>query len=76
MAGELRTDRPPQCPPLWLAGRLARNRERLGFHYPSDGGAGRHIAIKIWESVFDLKTIRLPTLERAVHRAAAEWQRV
>src|SRR5262249_14169567 len=71
-AEDLRNVKPPQCPLLWLAGRIARNRERLGFHYPSDGRAGRHIAIKIWESVFysNGMGIQLPTLERAVHRAA------
>ena len=39
-ASELRGASPPQCPLLWLADRIARNRERLGFHYPSDS-AGR-----------------------------------
>ena len=42
---------------------------------PSDSGAGRHIAIRIWEAVFDTQTIVVPTLERALYRAAAEWRR-
>jgi hypothetical protein len=74
-ADALRSADPPQCPLLWLADRIARNRERLGFHYPSDSRAGRHIAIRIWESIFVTKTISVPTIERAVCRAAAEWQR-
>jgi membrane-associated phospholipid phosphatase len=74
-ADDLRSTNPPQCPLLWLADRIARNRERLGFHYPSDSHAGRHIAIRIWESIFVTKTISVPTIERALWRAAAEWQR-
>jgi hypothetical protein len=74
-ADDLRSNCPPQCPLLWLADRIARNRERLGFHYPSDSQAGRYIAIKIWESVFHSETIAVPTLKRALYRAEAEWRR-
>jgi membrane-associated phospholipid phosphatase len=74
-ATELRSNTPPESPLLWLADRIGRNRERIGVHYSSDSRAGRHIAIRIWESVFDKETIVLPTLQRVVHRAEAEWRR-
>jgi len=31
-------------PLLWFANRLARNRERIGVHYPSDSAFGRQLA--------------------------------
>jgi len=35
-------------PLLWLGDRLAKNRERLGVHYASDGLASRWLAGAIW----------------------------
>jgi len=71
---ELREPNPPECPLLWLADRIARNRERIGVHYASDSAAGRHIAIGIWEAL-KKKKIVVPTLDRAIYRAEAEWRR-
>ncbi len=36
-------------PLLWFADRLAKNRERLGVHYPSDSKASRWLAGAIWK---------------------------
>ena len=38
-------------PLLWLAARLAKNRERAGVHYPSDSLASRWLAGAIWALV-------------------------
>ena len=66
-----------KSPLLWLSGRLARNRELLGVHYPSDSSASRHLARNIWKSLFaegDPETlIDCPSLMRIVNRAKAEW---
>jgi hypothetical protein len=35
-------------PLMWLAARLAKNRERAGVHYPSDSLASRWLAGAIW----------------------------
>jgi hypothetical protein len=35
-------------PLLWLGDRLARGRERMGVHYPSDSGFSRFLAGAIW----------------------------
>jgi hypothetical protein len=35
-------------PLLWLAARLAKNRERAGVHYSSDSAASRFLAGAIW----------------------------
>ena len=37
-----------QCPLLWLAWRVAKGRERIGVHYPSDSAASRHLAAAVW----------------------------
>ena len=58
---------------LWLAARLAKNRERVGLHYESDSSAGRHLAGGIWNAIFNDKSIVLPTLKRVLERASAEW---
>jgi hypothetical protein len=66
------------CPLLWLANRMARNRERIGVHYESDSSAGRSIAIGLWEAIFrtgskGVGLIALPTLARALALARSEW---
>ena len=43
--GELRS------PLLWLGERIAKNRERLGVHYPSDSSGSRHLAAAIWRAL-------------------------
>ena len=66
-------------PLFWLARRLAKTRERLGLHYPSDSDAGRHLAGRVWAAIFSpqiaaAERIPVPTLARIVARATAEWQ--
>ena len=39
-------------PLLWLASRLAKNRERAGLHYPSDSLASRWLAGAVWKLLF------------------------
>jgi membrane-associated phospholipid phosphatase len=39
-------------PLLWLASRLAKNRERAGLHYPSDSLASRWMAGAVWKLLF------------------------
>jgi len=51
-----------------LAQRIARNREILGLHYPSDSEAGKKIA---QESMGMF--LNCPTVARLVEAAAAEW---
>lgn len=73
---EYRNDVKLNGPLLWLAARLARNRERLGLHYPSDSSAGRHLAGGNWNGLFyetPAKLIAAPTLHRVLARARAEW---
>jgi len=76
-------------PLLWLAHRLARNRERAGLHYPSDSAASRWIAGAIWAlltmtpgtlatppnatTVIANDMIDCPTLKRVLTMARAEW---
>lgn len=58
---------------LWLALRLAQNRERMGLHYPSDGTASRHLATGVWNAIFNDGNLQAPTLQRILKRARAEW---
>jgi hypothetical protein len=65
-------------PMLWLSQRLAKNRERLGVHYPSDSSGSRHLAAGIWwallhETVAGNPTIVCPTLRSVLAHAIAEW---
>jgi membrane-associated phospholipid phosphatase len=53
-----------------LAQRIARNREVLGLHYPSDSAAGKDIiAPAIWTT---MKTC--PTIGLLITAAQTEWQ--
>ena len=78
---DYKTDDPAVNGPLfWLARRVAKTRERLGLHYPSDSSAGRHLAGGVWADLFPrvlgvpvAPVIPVPTLARIVARAAAEW---
>jgi membrane-associated phospholipid phosphatase len=55
----------------WLAKRIAKNRERLGLHYPSDSAAGRFLAQQLFSI---LKNDPLCTrFQHALGEAAAEW---
>ena len=60
-------------PLFWLARRLAKTRERMGLHYPSDSSASRHLAGGVWSALFPLQLISVPTLNRIVAKASAEW---
>ena len=51
-----------------MADRIARNREVLGLHYPSDSVAGRALA----DETFALM-IGLPKLANVVAVAQREW---
>jgi len=60
---------PSQPDPLTrLAQRIARNREILGLHYPSDSEAGRRLAQESM-GIF----LSCPTVARLIEAAAAEW---
>ncbi len=63
-----------RSPLLWLAWRIAKGRERLGVHYPSDSAASRKLAAGVcqWCMHADAAT-PLPTLHRVLALAAAEW---
>jgi len=62
-----------RSPLLWMAWRIAKGRERLGVHYPSDSAAGRRLAFLVWEQcVFD-DNIPVPALKTVLARAQAEW---
>jgi hypothetical protein len=63
-------------PLLWLGERIAKNRERLGVHYPSDSAGSRHIAAGIWRALLHDRTntrIHCPTLRMVLAHATAEW---
>ena len=64
-------------PLLWLSQRIAKNRERLGVHYPSDSNGSRHLAAAVWYSLFretdPAKQIICPTLASVKKHAEAEW---
>ena len=64
-------------PLFWLAARLAKNRERIGVHYRSDSLGSRRLAGGIWNAIFNdpnaATRIEVPTLNRVLARAQAEW---
>ena len=63
-------------PLFWLAARAARNRERAGLHYRSDSNASRHLAGGLFDVMFPAagaSTIPVPTLQRVLRLAQAEW---
>jgi hypothetical protein len=57
---------PLQC----LADRIARNREVMGLHYPSDSSAGKHLA----DGTFELLK-KCPTVKEMIAGAKSEWGR-
>jgi membrane-associated phospholipid phosphatase len=68
--GEIRS------PLLWLAQRMAKNRERLGVHYPSDSSASRHLAAAVWRKVLHTNHPDAPVdamLRVIIMNATAEW---
>jgi len=46
---------PCKGPLLWLADRMAKNRERAGLHYPTDSLASRWMAGAVWKLLFSSK---------------------
>jgi membrane-associated phospholipid phosphatase len=52
-----------------LAQRIARNREVLGIHYPSDSEAGMFLASTVFEEFMDCATVK-----RLRTAAIKEWQ--
>jgi hypothetical protein len=64
---------PIPSPMFWLSQRLAKNRERLGVHYPSDSFASRHLAFGIWHALRKETSEMYPTLEQILRHAKAEW---
>ena len=60
-------------PLLWLAQRIAKNRERLGVHYMSDSMGSRHLAAAVWRALLYDNTINCPTLISVLNHAIAEW---
>jgi hypothetical protein len=52
-----------------LAQRIARNREVLGLHYPSDTAGGEHLAGEVAAAF-----IGCPTVARLIAAAKLEWQ--
>ena len=49
--GQYQADRPlvVNGPLFWLGRRLAKTRERLGLHYPSDSSAGDISPAALWD---------------------------
>jgi membrane-associated phospholipid phosphatase len=56
-----------------MAARIARNREVLGLHYPSDSKAGRLLAIETFNILMQCPTINDPA-NGVIARAKKEWQ--
>jgi hypothetical protein len=54
----------------WLAHRVAFNRERGGFHYPSDTRCGKHLA----EGCLKLIADKCPTIVKLFKEAGDEWK--
>jgi hypothetical protein len=72
---------PPDTSPLQkLAERIARNREVLGLHYPSDSAAGKALAERSFGILMQCKTIKgdagaNPPQEGLLEKARKEWRR-
>jgi hypothetical protein len=67
---------PPNSSPLrQIAQRVARNREVLGVHYPSDSRAGLLLAEESFKILMECKTINDPQKpeEGLIARAKKEW---
>ena len=72
-------DQDMRSPLLWLAWRLAKNRERIGVHYRSDSAASRMLAGALWQAVMVAggpESLAMPTLQRVLERARSEWPAV
>jgi len=58
----------------WLAYRVAKNRERAGLHYPSDGAAGQLLAWAIEQELMTNTAANYPKLNDILTAAKVEWQ--
>jgi hypothetical protein len=55
-----------------MAARIARNREVIGLHYPSDSKAGRLLAQESFKILMQCPSISDPT-NGVIARAKKEW---
>ena len=63
---------------LHAAVRVARGRERLGVHYPSDSAASRKLAAGVWArcrpgDAGEAPLLQVPSLQRIWALVEAEW---
>jgi membrane-associated phospholipid phosphatase len=77
---QLPAPRPPQVKPIppWsplerMAQRIARNREVMGLHYPSDSRAGKLLAEQSFKLLMRCNSIRHPT-NGLLALARREWR--
>ncbi len=68
MPAAVRTPAGPPPPPL----RIARNREVLGLHFPSDSKAGMLLAKETFRILMKCKSINDPK-HGLIAKASAEW---
>jgi hypothetical protein len=74
-AGKPPTPPPPDSSPLrQMAERIARNREVLGVHFPSDSAAGKLLADRSFEILMECPTIKDPK-KGLIALAKKEWWR-
>jgi membrane-associated phospholipid phosphatase len=59
-------------PLVQMARRIARNREVLGLHFPSDSKAGRHLAEETFKILMECDSINDPK-NGIIARAKMEW---
>ena len=76
--GAIRYGQDQRSPLLWLAWRVARGRERLGVHYPSDSAASRKLAAGVWArcrpgDAGEAPLLQVPSLQRIWALVEAEW---
>jgi hypothetical protein len=58
---------------LWLADRVAKNRERAGLHYPSDSAGGKKLAEEINKKLMLNTSVDYPILDAMLKAAKKEW---
>jgi hypothetical protein len=63
---------PGKSPLQQMASRIARNREVIGLHFPSDSKAGRLLAQQSYNLLMQCESIKKPTTG-LIARAKAEW---
>jgi hypothetical protein len=63
---------PDSSPLQRMAQRIARNREVLGLHFPSDSAAGKKLAEESFKILMECPTIKDPT-NGIIAKAKKEW---